>query len=225
MKINTAYQYFVFLSTIFTANGEKYLRSAKPTDNGNINHILSPLNNTSDARELLNIFDSSQQRVVEYVSSQQLAEMADIVPANTLTNQILCGYQGWYTFPGDGAPINRWKHWFQNQPANINNHPDHTEAMVDMLPTEDEYDEEDMNESTGLVNADGSHPKIFSNARPRVVLKHFEWMVRIFLHRNSYLFVVHISYYHSYLILLSHKENVWHTWSDAYEVHGVHTSR
>ena len=184
MKINTAYQYFAFLSATLTANGEKYLRSAKPTDNGNINHILSPLNNTSDARELLNIFDSSQQRVVEYGSSQQLAEMADIVPANTLTNQILCGYQGWYAFPGDGAPINRWKHWFKNQPANINNHPDHTEAMMDMLPTEDEYDEEDMNESTGLVNADGSHPKFFSNARPRVVLKHFEWMVRIFLHRN-----------------------------------------
>ena len=59
----------------------------------------------------------------------------------------------------------------------------------------DEYDEEDMNASTGLVNADGSHPKFFSNARPRVVLKHFEWMVRIFLHRNSYLFD------RSYLIL------------------------
>ena len=48
--------------------------------------------------------------------------------------------------------------------------------MIDLLPTEDEYHEDDMKQAKGLINADGTHPKFFSNIHPRVVLKHFEWM-------------------------------------------------
>ena len=48
--------------------------------------------------------------------------------------------------------------------------------MIDMLPLEDEYHPDDMKEAISLINADGTHPKFFSNIHPRVVLKHFEWM-------------------------------------------------
>ena len=95
------------------------------------------------------------------------------VSSNALTNQIMCGYQGWYAFPGDGAPINRWKHWFKN-PANIAR-PGIPSLGTDMYPTMDEYDDEDLKES-GIRMSDGSFAKFFSSVKPGVVLKHFEWM-------------------------------------------------
>ena len=32
------------------------------------------------------------------------------IPADTLTGKVLCGYQGWFTAPGDGAELG-WKHY------------------------------------------------------------------------------------------------------------------
>jgi hypothetical protein len=94
-----------------------------------------------------------------------------LVPsASTLTNQILCGYQGWFTYPGDGAPTNRWKHWFSSFTD-----PSLANLEVDMYPTTDEYDPADLAESN-LLMRDGSRAKFFSSARPNVVMKHFEWM-------------------------------------------------
>jgi len=37
------------------------------------------------------------------------SDVVAINPSTSLTNQIICGYQGWFAFPGDGAPINKWK--------------------------------------------------------------------------------------------------------------------
>ena len=93
---------------------------------------------------------------------------------NMLTNQIICGYQGWFTYPGDGAPINKWKHWFHDPAATVTA-PKADYITVDMYPTTDEYDEDDLHES-GIMLSDGSSAKFFSNVRPKVVLKHFEWM-------------------------------------------------
>jgi|EP00970_Alexandrium_tamarense_P012376 hypothetical protein len=94
------------------------------------------------------------------------------VSSSTLTNQIIVGYQGWYTYPGDGAPINKWKHWFADDSpqdpfaANLN---------VDQYPMMDEYDDVDLAESN-VTMPDGSKAKFYSNAKPNVVKKHFEWM-------------------------------------------------
>ena len=93
------------------------------------------------------------------------------VGSNMLDNQIICGYQGWFGFPGDGAPIKRWRHWFR---VNVTA-PAYENVTVDMYPTTDEYDVSDMRES-GVSMRDGSYAKFFSSARPNVVLKHFEWM-------------------------------------------------
>lgn len=93
---------------------------------------------------------------------------------NMLDNQIICGYQGWYSFPGDGAPTNRWRHWFKPPSAYVAA-PLAGDLMVDMYPTTDEYNATDMKDS-GIRMSDGSYAKFFSSARPNVVLKHFQWM-------------------------------------------------
>ena len=93
---------------------------------------------------------------------------------NMLDNQIICGYQGWYSFPGDGAPTNRWRHWFKPPSAYVTA-PLAGDLMVDMYPTTDEYNTTDMKDS-GIRMSDGSYAKFFSSARPNVVLKHFQWM-------------------------------------------------
>lgn len=89
---------------------------------------------------------------------------------STIRNQIICGYQGWFAWPGDGAPINKWKHWFS---SSTDPSPEH--IAVDMYPYMDEYDEEDLLESN-VEHKDGTKAKFFSSARPNVVKKHFQWM-------------------------------------------------
>lgn len=91
---------------------------------------------------------------------------------NMLERQIICGYQGWFGFPGDGAPINRWRHWFRGNFSS----PAHEHVTVDMYPTTDDYDADDL-KATGMKMRDGSDAKFFSSARPNVVRRHFEWMV------------------------------------------------
>ena len=80
----------------------------------------------------------------------------------------------YHSYPGDGAPIKRWKHWFNN-PANESD-PTVTELSVDMYPTTDEYDDDDMQSTSSIRMMDGSYAKFFSSVKPKVVLKHFEWM-------------------------------------------------
>eukprot|EP01082_Thalassiosira_pseudonana_P015157 g13778.t1 g13778 contig9:413217-414998(+) len=91
---------------------------------------------------------------------------------STLNNQIIVGYQGWFSYPGDGAPINKWKHWFStstNGDATIEN------VDIDMYPLMDEYDERDLEVSNIKLN-NGELAKFYSNWKFRTVLKHFEWM-------------------------------------------------
>jgi hypothetical protein len=92
------------------------------------------------------------------------------VPNDLMTNLILCGYQGWFAYPGDGSPIDKWKHWF-NAPQD----PSLGGLTVEMYPYNDEYDDDDL-KGTNILMKDGSKAKLFSSARPNVVKKHFEWM-------------------------------------------------
>eukprot|EP00956_Cyclotella_meneghiniana_P018858 scaffold31775_cov79-Cyclotella_meneghiniana.AAC.7 len=114
---------------------------------------------------------SSIPSSVPSLSSVPTTELEGYVPnVSTLRNQIICGYQGWFTFPGDGASINRWKHWFSHP-----NDPSEENLDVDMYPHMDEYDDEDLMESN-MHHKDGTKVKFFSSVRPNVVKKHFEWM-------------------------------------------------
>ena len=124
--------------------------------------------------DLLVADDSSNVEVATdnlFASSDAVAIGAS---PNMLDNQIICGYQGWFAFPGDGAPINKWRHWFHDAAATTAA-PLAGNLTTDVYPTIDEYDDADMRTS-GIRMKDGSFAKFFSSARPNVVLKHFEWM-------------------------------------------------
>lgn len=86
---------------------------------------------------------------------------------STLLGKVMCGYQGWFSTPGDGQ-LNRWFHW---GPADFGP----GRVTVDMWP--------DMSEATpgekmktSFVHADGSPAYVFSSANPLTVDRHFKWM-------------------------------------------------
>ena len=115
---------------------------------------------------------SLKDRVVAYIeTSTKSNTTASSGGPNMLTNQVICGYQGWFGTPGDGSPINRWRHWFRGNEST----PAYDRATIDMYPTTDEYDSTDLVE-TGITMPDGTYAKFFSSYKPNVVLKHFEWM-------------------------------------------------
>jgi hypothetical protein len=54
-----------------------------------------------------------------------------------LDDCIICGYQGWYGFPGDCATINRWMHWLRvndTAPSYENAHFDMYLIMIHYIP-------------------------------------------------------------------------------------------
>ncbi|KAL3765616.1 hypothetical protein ACHAW5_008273 [Stephanodiscus triporus] len=121
------------------------------------------------------VSDASVKAVAEknmFSGSLEASTAAVVMGPNMLDKQIMCGYQGWFGFPGDGAPINRWRHWFR---GNLSA-PTYDNVTVDMYPTTDEYSVDDMKQS-GVIMPDGNYSNFFSSARPNVVLKHFQWMV------------------------------------------------
>ena len=122
----------------------------------------SPHSNLPDEND--DLFDAS------LLEAEEVASRVAADSNNMLTNQVICGYQGWFGTPGDGSPLNRWKHWFRSNTTTT-----YEQLTVDMYPTTDEYNSTDLVESN-MKMPNGSHAKFFSSARPNVVLKHFEWM-------------------------------------------------
>ena len=90
-----------------------------------------------------------------------------------LTGKVVCGYQGWFTCPTDGA--NRgWTHWGSGMdPKRPEKNPGR--VGVDLWP--------DMSELTAAERyptrfrkADGSAAEVFSSHNEATVLRHFRWM-------------------------------------------------
>jgi hypothetical protein len=89
------------------------------------------------------------------------------VDASTLTGKVICGYQGWYTTPGDGSDRG-WFHWGSSDfgPG---------KCTVDLWPEVTELDQ-DERVATPFKHADGSTAYVFSSYRRKTVLRHFAWM-------------------------------------------------
>lgn len=88
--------------------------------------------------------------------------------SRTLTGKVMCGYQGWFNAPGDGA--NRgWVHW------GAGNRFEPGYCTVDWWPDMSEYDPDEQFAS-GFRYADGSTAHVFSSYRNKTVLRHFRWM-------------------------------------------------
>jgi hypothetical protein len=105
------------------------------------------------------------------VASQELpARLAPPVDASTLHHKVLCGYQGWFRCPGDGAEQG-WRHWCRDarriSPQNL---------TIEMWPDMSEYTDEEKFAAPGFTYPDGSASQLFSSTHPRTVQRHFEWM-------------------------------------------------
>jgi hypothetical protein len=92
------------------------------------------------------------------------------IDATTLDGKVLCGYQGWFNTPADGAGFG-FTHWGQGL--------DRTNGgrfTVDMWPDVSEYDPQDLCEVPNLKLPDGSTARLYSAYRKGPVLKHCQWM-------------------------------------------------
>lgn len=87
----------------------------------------------------------------------------------SLLGKVLCGYQGWFNCPGDGADRG-WVHWsrrgssFGPGTATVDLWPD----VSELGPTE--------RFATGFTNAAGKPAEVFSSFHPDTVRRHFAWM-------------------------------------------------
>jgi hypothetical protein len=90
--------------------------------------------------------------------------------AEGLAGRVLCGYQGWFNTPADGAGLG-WKHWSRtpSRPPAIDT------LHVDLLPDVSEL-AADERFTSGLLGADGRPVEVFSSRHPATVDRHFRWM-------------------------------------------------
>jgi hypothetical protein len=86
----------------------------------------------------------------------------------TLTGKVMCGYQGWFTAPGDGSQRG-WTHYGPGDRFG----PGH--CSIDLWPDVGELDD-DEKFSTPFRHADGSTAYLFSSHCEKTVLRHFRWM-------------------------------------------------
>ena len=162
----------LFLAAFVVAHSPNVIDATNIFDDGTVKTEVfddaTDLSNEESA-ELITIMNEVETDVVETKDSA-----IGMTSINMLDNKIICGYQGWYSFPGDGSPTNRWRHWFKPTSAYVTA-PLAGDLQVDIYPTADEYDVTDLKES-GIKMPNGSYAKFFSSVRYNVVLKHFQWM-------------------------------------------------
>lgn len=107
-------------------------------------------------------------RAAEPVFQPDAGEAISGVDPTTMHGKVLCGYQGWFTTPGDGAERG-WTHYsragrFEPGHCNIDLWPD-----VSELTPEEKF-------ATPFRHADGSTAYVFSSHARPTVLRHFQWM-------------------------------------------------
>lgn len=93
---------------------------------------------------------------------------------STIQDKFLVGYQGWFTCPGDGQPLDPhhhgWLHWM-NYPI-----PDGGRPNTDLWPDVSEYSPSELYPAAGLKYKDGEQAYLFSSRNPKTVQRHFHWM-------------------------------------------------
>ena len=96
-----------------------------------------------------------------------------LIDRSSMTNKVMCGYQGWFLCPGDGsASWWGWNHWSKQAdyigPGTYN---------TDIWPDTREYDSSDLFPlPAGTTLTNGGAPYLFSSARQGAVNVHFRWM-------------------------------------------------
>jgi len=93
-----------------------------------------------------------------------------VVDAHSLRGKVLCGYQGWFRCPGDGAKQG-WIHWSRDSqrltPKTL---------TFELWPDMADYAAEERFAAPGFTTADGAQSYLFSSDHPGTVRRHFAWM-------------------------------------------------
>ncbi len=90
------------------------------------------------------------------------------VDTATLTGKVMCGYQGWFNTPNDGANLG-WRHWGKGKRFEPG------ACTIDLWPDVSELGPDERH-PTAFRHADGSVAEVFSSQHPATVARHFEWM-------------------------------------------------
>ena len=91
-------------------------------------------------------------------------------PAGDVVGKITVGYQGWFACIGDGAPINAWWHWSQNESQAPSPSNQNLKAWPDMTIYSAGY-------KTAYANlGNGGAPNLFSSYDQSTVNAHFSLM-------------------------------------------------
>jgi len=92
------------------------------------------------------------------------------VDVTTLRGKVMCGYQGWFRCPKDGANMG-WMH-YSGDPHRIV-----PETLTfEMWPDVSEYAPEELTAADGFTHPDGSQAYLFSSHNAATILRHFQWM-------------------------------------------------
>ena len=138
------------------------------------------------------------------------------VDSNTLTGKIMCGYQGWFNTPTDGADRG-WKHWGQDGTGLF----EPSSCVIDFWPDMNEM-EPDEKYATAFQHADGNTAYVFSAYNRKTVLRHFKWMFQygidgVFLQRFAVTTTTAAGLNHCNMVLTSCREGA-NTYGRAYAV-------
>lgn len=90
------------------------------------------------------------------------------VDATTLHKKVLCGYQGWFRCPGDGA--SQWIHWSRSTSTIASN-----TLTFEMWPDMSEYTHKYA--APGFTHPGGTQAYLFSSQDQQTVDRHFDWMM------------------------------------------------
>ncbi|GLW08130.1 hypothetical protein Misp01_32600 [Microtetraspora sp. NBRC 13810] len=102
-------------------------------------------------------------------SSAAPALGAQAAAAPTVKNKVYAGYQGWFNAPGDGSPINNWRHWAGSQPSPGN-------QTFELYPDMSRYPASARYPTGYAALGNGQPATLFSSYPAAVVDQHFRWM-------------------------------------------------
>ncbi len=105
MKVSES---IIFRSAIVVAHSPKVIDASNMFYDGAVNTKV-----VDNATELFNEVSAGLVTVMNEVDADTVETKESAIgmaSINMLDNKIIFGYQGWYSFPEDGSPTNRWRH-------------------------------------------------------------------------------------------------------------------
>ena len=134
--------------------------------------LLAGLTSACDAAAIEKITLSYDQ-IIEKTMRPFEGTAAPGVDTSTLTGKVMCGYQGWFTCPGDGSGMG-WFHWGLPTTAPSDQFKPGT-CSIDLWPDMSEYPKA-VQYPTDFKYADGTTATVYSSMHPEVADVHFQWM-------------------------------------------------